>query len=465
MEKPNIIVINIDDLGYGDIGCYGSERNKTPNIDKLAEDGVLFTDFYASSPVCSPSRAGFLTGCYPKRIDFQSFKVYDPARPEQPKDEFVVLMPGQPEGLNPSEKTVANVLKDAGYATEIIGKWHVGDQDAYSPLNFGFDKYFGIPYSNDMGLQTPEGIFKRMEYTICPLPLMRDREVVQEQPDMTSLTERYTCEAVQFIKDNRNKPFFLYFAHTYIHHPLYASARFLDGTGGDVFAASLAAVDWSVAAIVDTLEELGISDNTWIVFMSDNGGDLRSSNKPLRGNKGSTWEGGERVCCVMKWPRVIRKGRVSHEIVTNMDFFATFAEIAGRKDDGVIRDGKSMLDILRDENAKSEHEAFCYYASNDLEAVRVGDFKLRLKTGELYNLAEDIGETTDVADKFPEQVAKITEVADYYRKELGDDYTGTKGRNCRKKGFVKEFGFRTQYDPRHPYMIALYDLDDAKEKK
>ena len=162
-NQPNIILINVDDLGYGDIGCYGTPRNVTPHIDQLASDGLLFTDFYACSPVCTPSRAGLLTGCYPKRMDFQLFNVYDPKSPEAPKDQFVVLMPGQPEGLHPQEKTIASVLKDAGYHTKIIGKWHVGDQPEYSPLNFGFDSYFGIPYSNDMGLQTPQGSFREME--------------------------------------------------------------------------------------------------------------------------------------------------------------------------------------------------------------------------------------------------------------------------------------------------------------
>ncbi len=457
-KQPNIILINVDDLGYGDIGCYGSPRNATPHIDQLANDGLLFTDFYACSPVCTPSRAGLLTGCYPKRLDFQLFNVYDPKSPEAPKDQFVVLMPGQPEGLHPQEKTIASVLKDAGYHTKIIGKWHVGDQPEYSPLNFGFDSYFGIPYSNDMGLQTPQGIFRQMEYTICPLPLMEDRQVIQEQPDLASLIERYTCEAVKFVSENASHPFFLYFAHTYIHHPLYAPIRFLQQENNDVFSASLAALDWSVAVLVDTLEKLGLTENTLLIFTSDNGGDLRSSNKPLRGNKGSTWEGGQRVNCLMKWPKVIRPGRVTHEIATNMDFFETFAEIAGVSvADGVIRDGHSLMGILTDEQSKTSYEAFCYYAKNDLEAIRSGNYKLHLKTGMLVDLDSDIGETTDIAEAHPEIVERLSRMAQQYREDIGDDATGTIGKNCRPKGFVKEFGFCTEYDPDAPYMIALYD--------
>lgn len=457
LTRPNVIIVNVDDLGYADVGCYGSEKNKTPNIDKLAQDGVMFTDFYASSPVCSPSRAGLLTGCYPKRVDFQLFDVYDPACPEQPKDKFVVLMPGQPQGLNPSETTIAQVFKKADYATKAIGKWHVGDQEEFSPLRFGFDSYFGIPYSNDMGLQTPAGIFERMKYTICPLPLMENEQVIEEQPDMPSVEERYTCEAVKFIRENKDRPFFLYLAHSYVHHPLYVSRAF-EQKANDVFGAAVAAVDWSVGVLVRELQKLGLENNTLIAFTSDNGGDLRSSNKPFRGHKGDTLEGGQRVDCIIKWPAAAKGGRVCRELATNMDFFHTAAEITGVDIcDGVKRDGHSLLRLLMDEKATTAYEAFCYFRQNDLEAVRKGKYKLDLKNRRLYDLSQDVAEERDLSSELPDKVREIEEIARRYREDLGDDYTGTKGKNCRSKGFVKNFSFRTCKEEDYPYMIALYD--------
>lgn len=458
--KPNIILINVDDLGYADIGCYGSKTNKSPTIDAMAREGLMFTDFYASSPVCSPSRAGLLTGCYPKRLDFQSFNVYDYREPETPKRQFVVLMPGQPEGLNPEEKTIANILKEAGYKTKAIGKWHVGDQDDFSPLHFGFDSYFGIPYSNDMGLQTPSGVFKLMPYTICPLPLMKDNVVVEEQPDIAALTERYTYEAVDFIRENRNSPFFIYFAHTYVHHPLFATKRFLEEADNNIMGAAIAAIDWSLSVIIYTLKKYDMDDNTLIIFTSDNGGDLRSCNAPLRGHKGSTWEGGQRVNCIMRWPSIIKPSGICRSISSNMDFYPTLAEIAGVDiNDGVIRDGHSMLSLIKNPEAETKYDAFYYYASNELQAVRSGNFKLHLKTNELYNLDTDISETCNVYDRYPEIASELLKLANKCRSDIGDSYTGVEGKNCRAKGFVENFKQLTYFDPQNPYMIAIYDLD------
>ncbi|SCH52763.1 Arylsulfatase [uncultured Ruminococcus sp.] len=458
MQKPNIILLNIDDLGYGDIGCYGSKLNRTPHIDKLAEEGILFTDFYAAAPVCTPSRAGLMTGCYPKRIDFQSFGVYDSQDPQKKKDDFVVLMPGQPEGLNPKEKTIAGILKDAGYATQMIGKWHLGDQKEYSPLHFGFDHYFGIPYSNDMGLMPVNDFWSRYHYTMCPLPLVRDDKLIEEQPDCASLAERFTVEAVDFIRDHSEQPFFLYFAHYYVHNPLYTAERFQKVSENGQMGAALASIDWTVSMIEYELERLGLSDNTLIIFMSDNGGDTRSCNAPLRGYKGSTFEGGERVNCIMKWPEIIKRGRVSNEIVSMMDIFPTFAEIVGVSiDDGIKRDGISVLDLLIDEKQHSKRNTFFYYAANELQAVRKGDYKLHLKTGELYDLRKDVGETTDIAHQYPEKAAELEQIAQLCREDIGDSATGTIGKNCRPKGFVKDFKPMTCFDPENPYMIALYD--------
>ena len=458
--KPNIILINVDDLGYADIGCYGSKINKSPTIDAMARDGLLFTDFYSSSPVCTPSRAGLLTGCHPKRLDFQEFNVYDYHQKDKPKDKFVVLMPGQPEGLNPNEKTIANLLKEAGYNTKAIGKWHIGDQEIFSPLNFGFDSYFGLPYSNDMGLQTPRGIFKEMDYVICPLPLMKDKVVIEEQPDQAALIERYTYEAVDFIRENQNSPFFIYLAHTYVHHPLFVTDRFMKTANNNLMGAAIAAIDWSTNVIMYTLKRYGLENNTLIIFTSDNGGDLRSCNAPLRGYKGSTWEGGQRVNCIMKWPDVIKPSGVCHSITSNLDFYPTFADIIGISiNDGVIRDGHSMLDLMKNPEAETKYEAFYYYARNELQAVRKGNYKLHLKTNELYDLSSDISESRNIYKDHPEIVSELEKLADKCREDIGDSLTGIRGKNCRQKGFEKIFKPLTSYDQENPYMIALYDLD------
>ncbi len=458
MKNPNVILLNIDDLGYGDIGCYGSRLNFTPHIDRLAEEGILFTDFYAPASVCTPSRAGLMTGCYPKRIDFQSFGVYDSCNPGEKRDDFVVLMPGQPEGLNPKEKTIANIFKEAGYSTQMIGKWHLGDQEEYSPLRFGFDHYFGIPYSNDMGIQPINEFWKRMEYTMCPLPLLRDNQLVEEQPDCAALAERFTFEAINFIRNHASQPFFLYFAHYYIHNPLYVAERFQKASQNGKMGAALASVDWTVSAIEYELKRLNLSENTLIIFVSDNGGDTRSCNAPLRGYKGSTFEGGERVNCIMKWPKVIKKGRVCSDIVSMIDFFPTFAEIVGRDvNDGIIRDGVSVLNLLQDENQHSARNTFFFYAGNELQAVRMGDYKLHLKSGELYNLAEDIGEYVNIAEGHREIIAELERLAQECREDMGDSATGIIGKNCREKGFVKNFRPLTCFEPENPYMIALYD--------
>ena len=463
-DCPNIILINVDDLGYGDLGCYGSSKNLTPAIDKLAQEGLLFTDFYAPAPVCTPSRAGMLTGCYPKRIDFGEFGVYDYREPKEPKDSFVVLMPGQPEGLNPNEKTIASILKEAGYTNAIIGKWHVGDQPEYLPTRFGFDYYYGLPYSNDMGLQTTSGRLKELEYTLCPLPLVRNTEVIDEQPDVAALTEDYTREAVHFIRSCKDKPFFLYFAHTYIHHPLFVPERFKRISRNGDLGAAIAEIDWSLNRLQYELKQLGLEQNTWIIFMSDNGGDERSDNSPLRGFKGSVWEGGQRVNCIMKWPGVIPPGTKCSAITSMLDFYPTFAEAVGTPvSDGVLRDGYSLFPLMRDPSGgHTAYEAFYYYHRNELLAVRSGDYKLHLASGELYNLKQDIGEKNNISSHYPEIVKKLQILAEKARNDMGDARTAVCGHNCRTKGFVTDFKPLTFFDSEMPYMTALYDLQDYR---
>ncbi len=451
MQKPNIIVINCDDLGYGDLACYGSPVNKTPALDRMAKEGIRFTDFYMASPVCSPSRGAMLTGCYPPRIGFGSF------------DGKWVLFPGMPIGLNPNETTTATLLKEAGYATKIVGKWHCGDQPEFLPTRHGFDSYYGIPYSNDMGRQKEDDVYP-------PLPLLRDEEVIQAQPDQRGITERYVEESVRFIRENKEKPFFLYFAHMHVHLPHYPPARFVAESENGVYGAAVAAIDWAADVLFDELQSLGLDDNTLVIFTSDNGSRARDeggSNAPLRSTKGTTWEGGQRVPCIMRWPGVIPAGTECNELALSMDLHPTLAAITGATlpSDRTI-DGKDIRPLMQAEkDAESPHESFFYYKRNSIEAVRSGQWKLHIRKDDeemqqLYNLESDIGETENLYAQHPEIVADLQTKIDACRRELGDDATGISGANVRPIGRVENPDTLTHYDPEHPYMIALYDLKE-----
>lgn len=462
LRRPNVVLINCDDLGYGDLGCYGSRLNKTPTLDELAGDGLRFDSFYMASPVCSPSRGALLTGCYPPRFGFGSF------------DGLPVLFPGQAVGLPATEISLGALLSSAGYRTQMIGKWHCGDQAAFLPTNHGFDHYLGLPYSNDMGRQAhpTSGLFApskgREPFQFNPLPLLLDSEVIEQQPDQSSLTERYVVEAVRFLRDARDDQFFLYLAHLYVHVPIYVQERFARQSNNGAYGAAVESIDWATSVILHELRSLGLEDDTIVIFTSDNGSRAvdGGSNLPLRGTKSTTWEGGMRVPCIVRWPGRVQPDRSTGEIATSMDLYPTLSGLCGAElpADRTI-DGRDIAPLLLADDAKSPHDAFFYYWMNDLEAVRVGRWKLHyakhgIVNTELYDLAADPGETTDLAAANPEVIAGIDVHAERARASLGDALQGRPGNDVRPIGRVEHAVTLTTYEPDHPYYLAEYDLTD-----
>lgn len=444
-EKPNVVIINCDDLGYGDLGCYGSTINKSPFVDKLAAQGVRFTSFYCASPVCSPSRAGLLTGCYPARVGIDR-----------------VLFPGEPYGLNPNEFTMPRLFKNAGYATALVGKWHCGDQQAFLPHQFGFDEYYGLPYSNDMGMRV------NMRKPIYPpLPLVSGDRVIEEQPDQRGLTERYVEKCVEFVRKHRQERFFLYFAQMHVHLPLYAAERFVNESENGDFGACVASLDWACGAIFHELEKLHLLENTLIVFTSDNGarGDYGSCNLPLKGGKVTTWEGGQRIPFILYWKGKFKPG-VNCQMASQIDLLPTFAAMLGQDIGMQTTDGLDLTDMLFHGSATPRKDFVYYNQHRQLEAVRKGNWKLHVYKNKspvalLYNLESDISESHNLYPDYPETVQELTELYEQYRAELGDSITGVTGSAVRTCGYVEHPLPLTQYDERHPYIVALYDKDDV----
>jgi len=418
-ERPNIVIIFIDDLGYGDIGPFGATKQRTPNLDQMASEGMKLTSFYAA-PVCSVSRAQLLTGCYGARVSVPG-----------------VYPPGSANGLNPEEHTIAERLKELGYATMCIGKWHVGDQPGFLPTRQGFDRYFGIPYSNDMHLQSTE-TGERV------VPLLRDDKVAELLTDeaQSRIVERYTEEAVGFIRASKDQPFLLYLPHTAVHTPIHAGAAFAGKSANGRFGDWVEEVDWSVGRVVDTLRELKLAENTLVIFTSDNGPWLKQgadggSAGPLRGGKGSTWEGGVRVPALAWWPGRIAPGSVCDAVAGTIDLLPTAVALAGGKlpAEPVI-DGRDLSPLLFGKATESQREAHYYFASYNLQAVRQGPWKLAIAAQpetmgkgpapdasgtepRLYNLAQDIGEQTNLAEKHPDIVATLRSLADKMSAEIG----------------------------------------------
>ncbi len=436
-KKPNFVIIFVDDLGYADIGPFGSENHRTPNIDKMASEGMRLTSFYSTCGVCTPSRSSLMTGCYPKRIGMH----------ENEKGQWV-LFPGNKRGLNSSETTIAEMLKAEGYATGIVGKWHLGDQPEFLPTRHGFDSYFGIPFSNDMGkMDRPT---KKGGYP--PTPLLRNEEVIELEPNQRYITRRYTEEALSFIESNKEKPFFLYLPQSMPHWPQYSSKGFSEKSANKAWGDAVEEVDWSTGQVLAKLKDAGIDDNTFVIFTSDNGGASHHGavNKPLRGGKGTTWEGGQRICCVARWPGHIPANSSSDAIAVTMDLLPTFAKLAGGTvpNDRII-DGKDIASIFMGESNDSPHDRFYYYFRGELNAVRHENWKLFVKRRpdrnqssalpkpELYDLSNDVGEKTDVADANPKVVAKLLELIKEAQDDLGDGEDHV-GKNTRKAGFVED---------------------------
>ena len=401
-DRPNFIVIFVDDMGYGDIGAFGSTLNRTPAIDAMAEEGMKLTSFYAH-PVCTPSRAALMTGSYPIRNGLQT-GFWHP-----------VLMPADPQGIHPDEITVAEVLKERDYATGIVGKWHLGDQPEFLPNNHGFDYHFGLPYSNDMSPFMPLNPRNHP-----PLPLLRNGEVLREVPeDQSFLTGSYTEEALGFIERNHERPFFLYIPHSMVHVPLWAGEEFKGTSGNKILGDCIEEIDWGVGQIRQKLEERGIAENTLVFFTSDNG-PARGSAGPLRGRKGSTYEGGLRVPTVAWWPGTIPAGSNYTDTATTMDILPTFATLAGATVPAERIDGFDISPILRgDTDRKSPYDAFYFYRGYELRAVRSGRWKLHTD-GTLYDLEADIAETRDLAPERPEVVERLNGLLEGARQNLGD---------------------------------------------
>ena len=427
--QPNVIIMFCDDMGYADIGPFGAEGYETPNLDRLAQEGMAFTDFYVGQSFCSPSRAALLTGCYPLRVSIPGN-----------------FGPSSNTGLNPDEMTIAEVLKQRGYATAMYGKWHLGHLPKFLPTSQGFDEWFGIPYSNDMWPYHPDP-----RYNFPDLPLMEGEKVLNPaiQPkDQVQLTTWFTERAIAFIEKNRELPFLVYLPHPMPHVPLYTSSKFL-GKTDSVYRDVISEIDWSVGEILDSLKSNGIDDNTLFVFTSDNGpwlldGNHGGSAGPLREGKGTRFEGGFRVPCVMRWPDRIPAGSVCGEVASSMDLLPTLAAIVGLSmpKDHVI-DGKDIQSLMFGESGKeSPHEAFYYFNQDGLIGVRSGKWKMLYPHnynvpsppgmdgvhGEyeqksidlaLFDLSSDVGETKNLASRYPEILARLEILAEVARQDIG----------------------------------------------
>jgi len=449
-RSPNIVLIFTDDQGYQDVGVFGSPNIKTPNLDQMAADGVRMTNYYAAQAVCSASRAGILTGCYPNRIGIHN-----------------ALGPGNTHGINDTETTLAEMLKEKGYATAIYGKWHLGHHKKFLPTRHGFDEWFGIPYSNDMWPYHPQ---QGTIFNFPDLPLYENETVIDTLVEQSQLTTRITERSVDFIKRNKDNPFFLYVPHPQPHVPLFVSEKFKGKSERGLYGDVIMEIDWSVGQIMQALKDNGLEENTMVIFTSDNGpwlsyGNHAGSALPLREGKGTAWEGGQREPFIMKYPKKLKPGRTVDVPMMAIDILPTIAHVTESKLPEQVIDGKNAWSILTGERAEPVQDAyFFYYRVNEMFGVRYGKWKMYFphryrtmdgqepgKDGqpgnyryvdmeeiELYDVVNDVSETNNVADAHPEVVAEIKVLADNMRQRLGDSLMEQEGSETREPGRVNE---------------------------
>ena len=452
-KSPNIVVIFMDDMAYADIGPFGATAYPTPNLDRMAKEGRKFSDFYVTQAVCSASRAGLLTGCYNVRVGI-----------------FGALGPKSTQGLHKDEVTLAEVCKQKGYATAIYGKWHLGHHKPFLPMQHGFDDYFGLPYSNDMWPYHPGVLHLPMKERLKRwphLPLIDKNKIINPQvsgKDQEQLTTQYTERAVQFIEKNKSNPFFLYIPHSMVHVPLFVSDKFKGKSKSGLFGDVMMEVDWSVGQILETLRKHKLEKNTLVIFTSDNGpwlsyGDHAGSAGPLREGKGTMFDGGCRESTLMWWPDTIPANTNCKTPAMTIDILPTVAEIIGANLPNHKIDGKSILNLVTGKNDKSPQEAYYFYYGQQLQAIRMGKWKLHFphsyrtmagnpggtggiptkysqsKIGlSLFNMHQDIAESIDVKANHPKVLAKMLKLGEKMRKELGDQ--GSKGKGQRSAGYL-----------------------------
>jgi len=456
IPAPNVVIIFMDDMGYGDPGCYSGIGYQTPNIDQLAAQGMRFTNFYAAQATCTASRAALLTGCYPNRVGMHG-----------------AIMPWSHLALNPKEETIAESLKKAGYHTGMVGKWHLGSKPPYLPIHHGFDEFFGLPYSNDMwpvdyNGQPVTDTGNRL-YKYPPLPLLEgDKPVkyIRTLEDQGELTAMYTKRACGFIKANKKRPFFLYLAHAMVHVPIQVSPAFKGKSRQGLFGDVMMEVDWSIGQVMQTLKAEGLYENTLVIFTSDNGpwlrfGDHAGNTGGLREGKGTSFEGGQREPCIVRWPGHVPAGSICNKMAATLDLFPTIAKICGSPLPALPIDGVDILPLLYNQpDANPRNELLYYYGVNNLEAVRRGRWKLvlphRSQTYKkfppgrdgypspyaeedmplaLYDLGTDPGETMDVQSTHPDVVTQLQALADSARQSLGDDIVHMPCRDCRPAAY------------------------------
>ena len=454
-RPPNIVIIFADDQGYADVGVFGAKGFKTPNLDRLSKEGCKFTNFHVAQPVCSASRAALLTGCYPNRIGIHG-----------------ALGPGARHGISDDEMTIAQLLKQKGYATGMAGKWHLGRPTQFLPTHHGFDEYLGLPYSNDMWPYHPEA----KAGTYPPLPLIEGDTPIKvglDHADQEQLTTQYTERAVKFIERNQDRPFFFYLAHSMPHVPLHVSDKFKGKSKQGLYGDVIMEIDWSVGEVMKTLKRCGLEKDTFVIFTSDNGpwlsyGNHAGSADPLREGKGTCWEGGTREPCIMRWPGRIPKGKKSDAMLMTIDILPTIAKLVGAELPAHKIDGLDVWPLIASEKgAKNPHEAyFFYYQTSQLQAVTSGDGRWKLQLPhtfrtlagrpggtngipakyeqakvsepELYDLKKDISETKNVAAEHPETVQRLLTLAEQARDDLGDTLTKREGHGVRQPGRAPE---------------------------